>query len=90
MVMLAYLVERELDKHWRPLEVTAAEGIDELGSLRGTEITIGQARCQKVPDPPGLSKDLLDAADIKLPAVLPLRRVRVVTRKELVSQRRAH
>jgi len=30
--MLAYLLERELDKYWRHLEVTVAEGIDELGS----------------------------------------------------------
>jgi len=87
VVMLAYLLERELDKHWRHLEVTIAEGIDELGSLRGTELTIGQATCQKVPDPTGLSKQLLDAADIKLPEILPLRRVHVATRKKLVSER---
>ena len=87
MVMLAYLVERELDRYWRGLEVTIAEGIDELGSLRGVEITMGQARCQKVPEPTGLSKQLLDAADIKLPTVLPLRNVHVDTRKKLVSER---
>ncbi len=87
VVMLAYLLERELDKYWHDLEVTVAEGIDELGSLRGTELTIGQATCQQVPEPTGLSKQLLDAADIKLPAVLPLRKVHVATRKKLVSQR---
>ena len=87
VVMLAYLVERELDRYWRGLEVTIAEGIDELGSLRGVEITMGQARCQNVPEPTGLSKQLLDAADIKLPTVLPLRKVHVDTRKKLVSER---
>ncbi len=87
VVMLAYLLERELDKYWHDLEVTVAEGIDELGSLRGTELTIGQATCQQVPEPTGLSKQLLDAADIKLPAVLPRRKVHVATRKKLVSQR---
>ena len=45
MVMLAYLLERDLDKHWRHLEVTAVEGIAELGSMRGAEITIDQATC---------------------------------------------
>ena len=45
VVMLAYLLERDLDKHWRHLEVTTVEGIDELGSMRGTEITIDQATC---------------------------------------------
>ena len=88
VVMLAYLVERELEQYWRGLETTVAEGIDELGSLRGVELAIGQAACQKVPEPTGLTKQLLDAADIRLPEVLPLRRVHVATRKKLVSQRR--
>ncbi len=87
VVMLAYLLKRELDRYWRYLEVTAAEGIDELGSLRGTILTIGQATCQKVPDAEGLSKRLLDAADIKLPEILPCRKVHVATRKKLVCER---
>ena len=87
VVMLAYLLERELERYWHDLEVTVAEGIDELGSLRGIELTIGQAMCQQVPEPTGLSKQLLDAADIALPGVLPLMKVHVATRKKLVSQR---
>ena len=87
VVMLAYLLERELDKYWRGLEVTVAEGIDELGSLRGVEMTVGQVTCQRVPDATGLSKQLLDAANIKLPAVLPLRGVHVATRKKLIPER---
>jgi hypothetical protein len=87
VVMLAYLVERELEQYWRDLDTTVAEGIDELGSLRGVELSIGQAMCQQVPEPTGLSKQLLDAADITLPELLPLRKVHVATRKKLVSQR---
>jgi len=86
-VMLAYLVERELDKYWHDLEVTVAEGIDELGSLRGVEISVGQVTCQKVPEVTGLTKQLLDAGNIKLPEMLPLRKVHVATRKKLVSER---
>jgi len=88
VVMLAYLVERELEQYWRHLDTTVAEGIDDLGSLRGIELTIGQATCQQIPEPTGLTKQLLDAANIKLPEVLPLRKVHVATRKKLVSQRR--
>jgi len=88
VVMLAYLMECELAKYWRHVEVTVAEGIDELGSLRGVELTVGQVTCQKMPEPNGLSKQLLDAASIRLPAVLPLRKVHVATRKKLVSGRR--
>ncbi|MFC2060564.1 IS1634 family transposase, partial [Chloroflexota bacterium] len=76
-----------LDKYWRHLEVTVAEGVDELGSLRVVELTVGQVTCQKVPEPTGLSKQLLDAAGITLPAVLPLRKVHVATRKKLISGR---
>mgnify|MGYP001581702110 CR=1 FL=1 len=81
VVMLAYLLERELDKYWHSLEVTVAEGIDELGSLRGVEISVGQVACQRIPEVMGLSKQLLDSAAIKLPSVLPLRKVHVATRK---------
>jgi transposase len=87
VVMLAYLVERELEQYWRGLDTTVAEGIDDLGSLRGIELTIGQATCQQVPEPTGLTKQLLDAADIKLPEVLPVRKVHVATRKKLVLER---
>ena len=87
VVMPAYLLERELDKYWCGLEVMVADGIDELGSLRGVEISVGQVTCQKVPEVTGLSKQLLDAANIKLPEVLSLRKVHVATRKKLVSER---
>jgi len=88
VVMLAYLLERELSNYWRGLETTVAEGIDELSSLRGTVLTIGQTRCQKMPESEGLSKQLLEAAGIKLPDILPLRKVPVATRKKLVSERK--
>lgn len=87
VVMLAYLLERELARYWQDMETTVAEGIDELASLRGMELTIGQSAIQKVPEPAGLSKQLLAAAGIRLPEVLPLRKVHVATRKKLVSQR---
>ncbi|MBT9132540.1 MAG: hypothetical protein DDT33_01062 [Firmicutes bacterium] len=87
VVMLAYLVERELERCWRGLETTVPEGIDELGSLRAVEIEAGGARCQKVPKATGSSDQLLEAADIHLPEMLPLRSVHVATRKKLVSRR---
>ena len=88
VVMLAYLLERELDRYWRHLELTVQEAIDELGSLRGVEIIIGAGKCQRVPEPDGLMKELLQAAHIKLPGALPLRKVHVATRKKLVPERK--
>ena len=87
LMMLAYLLERALDKYWQDLEVTVAEGIDELGSLKGVEIGVGQLACQRVPEATGLNKQLLVAANIQLPKVLPLRKVHVATRKKLVAER---
>jgi transposase len=87
VVMLAYLLERELDKYWHKLDVTVAEGIDELGSIRGIEIELEQVAYQKIPEATGLSLHLLEALDIKLPEILPLRKIHVATRKNLVSER---
>jgi len=72
VVMLAYLLERELDRSWRPLDLTVSEALDELGSLRGVEITIGNTTCQLVPQPQGLSQELLTRAEITLPQFLPV------------------
>lgn len=89
VVMLAYLLERELGHYWRYLDNTIAEGIDELGSIRGVEISFTNANvsCQKVPVPTGLSEKLLEEAKIRLPNVLPLKRIHVATRKNLYQQR---
>ena len=88
VVMLAYLIERELHALWRNIEVTVPEAIDELGSLRGTVVTLKQSSCQKIPRPTGRTKELLDAAGIRLPEVLPLRGVTVATRCKLVPRRK--
>ena len=88
VVMLAYLLEQELDRLWRQIEVTVPEAIDELGSLRGTVIRLGQGSCQKIPTPTGRTKELLDAADIRLPEVIQQKGVKVVTRRKLVPGRK--
>jgi transposase len=87
VVMLAYLLKRELDKYWHKLDITVAEGIDELGSIRGIDIELQQAAYQTVPEAAGLSQQLLAALDIQLPEILPLRKVHVATRKHLDSER---
>ena len=88
VIMLAYLLERELYRCWQNLDITVAEGIDELGSLRGVEITIGNVTCQKIPRPVGLSEKLLKSADVRLPDILPSRKVLVATRKKLPKERK--
>ena len=89
VVMLAYLLEKEIAYYWKDLEVTVCEGIDELGSIRATEIEIGKVKYQSVPEPSGLAKKLLESAEVKLPCVAPAKTVHVATRKKLVSERNA-
>ena len=86
--MLAYMIERQLERYWRKLETTVPEGIDELGSLRGIEMTVRKASLQQVPEPDGLAKQLLQTAEIKLPKILPKHKTHVTTRKKLVSERK--
>ncbi|MFC1850701.1 IS1634 family transposase, partial [candidate division CSSED10-310 bacterium] len=88
VVMLAYRLERELYRSWRELNLTVEEGIDELGSLRGVELEINKTMCQRIPNPTGINKLLLDAADIRLPNVLPCRKIHVATRKNIASERK--
>ncbi len=87
VVMLTYLIERELKRLWSQAECSIAEGVDELGSIRGTIIEIQGVACQKVPETKDLAAQLLRLANIKLPKVLPISQVHVATRKKLINQR---
>lgn len=89
VVMLAYLIERELDALWRGLETTVPEAIDQLGSLCATIVTVGQTTCQKIPRPNEAVRKLLEAAGVRLPEVLPGPRVRVATRSKLAPRRKS-
>ena len=88
VVMLAYLIERELETLWRNFNMTVPEAIDQLGSLHGTIVQVNQTTCQKVPQPAQDIKKLLDAADIRLPDVLPARNGKVATRRKWTTRRK--
>jgi hypothetical protein len=90
-VMLAYLLERELARCWRELDVTVEEGLRHLGTLTTISIEVATGSgasvpLQKIPTPRELSRQLLAAAKVTLPAVLPNRGVDVVTRKKLARK----
>jgi len=83
VVMLAYLLESELDQCWKDFNITVAEGIDELGTIRGVEFEYNGGICQKIPAATGTVKRLLEAVGVTLPEALPLRKVNVATRKNI-------
>lgn len=89
VVMLAYLLVRELAKRWRDLDVTVQEGIDLLGTLCATRVVIkGKPGCNRIPNPAAPLQRLLDAARVTLPEALPDKGIVVATRKKLPQRRR--
>lgn len=88
VVMLAYHIVRELRQRWCSFNLTVEEGINELGKFCAMQIQIGrQPAYNKIPDPRPLSKELLEAAGVRLPSVLPCSGIRVATRKKLPERR---
>ena len=74
---------------WNKIDKTAEEGILELTQLCAEEVLIdGQIRMNKIPEPRPSSKNLLDQANVKLPAVIRNKGVHVATRVKLPDQRK--
>jgi len=89
VVMLAYMIIRILRSAWRKFDLTVEEGLKQLSTLCSMEMKVkNQALCLKIPRPRENSRQLLKALDIRMPIVLPHRKVRVVTRKKLVKRRK--
>jgi transposase len=91
VVMLAYLIRRELSRAWMPMDCTVEEGLHQLQSLCSTTVEVeGRSRCLKIPAPDASSAALLEAVKVHLPEALPDSQVPVVTRKKLSSRRKPH
>ena len=88
VVMLAYRIVRELAHRWHAINLTVEEGIHELTTLCAMEILVaGEPRCQKIPQPRPSVQQLLKAASVRLPDILPCKGHRVATRKQLPENR---
>jgi len=89
VVMLAYLIIAELTRCWHDLDLTVAEGIDELASLCMTTVTIkDQVRINQIPTPRHSVRELFKAAKVTIPKVLPYTGAKVSTNKKLVDERK--
>jgi hypothetical protein len=89
VVMLAYQIIRELARCWQDLNLTVAEGIDELSSLCMTQVTIrGGTTIHQIPSPRPSVQQLLDAAEVVLPKALPASGSRAYTKKKLPKERK--
>ena len=90
VVMLAYMIVRVLRGAWQNFDLTVEEGLKQLTTLCSMEIKVLKqgGSCLQIPRPRENSRQLLKALDIRMPTVLPHRKVRVVTRKKLVERRK--
>jgi hypothetical protein len=88
VVMLAYLIRRELSQAWISLDATVEEGLNQLQTLCSTEISAeGGGSCLRIPAPSPAALSLLKALHIQMPRLLPHTETRVVTRKKLPQRR---
>lgn len=82
VVMLAYMIVRELDKAWRGLYLTVEEGLHSLSTLTTLEISYDKERTfQEIAEPRDQNKRMLEALSLSLPKILPMNHARVVTKK---------
>lgn len=88
VVMLAYLIRRQLSQAWISLDATVEEGLNQLQTLCSTEINVdGGGSCLRIPAPNPAALSLLKAIHIQMPRLLPHTETRVVTRKKLPERR---
>lgn len=91
VVMLAYLIRRELSRAWTALDLTVEEGLQQLQTLCATEVKVqGGGSCLRLPTPATAAATLLKALKISLPPALPHTETPVVTRKKLPARRKPH
>jgi transposase len=88
VVMLALLLQRELERCWKQIDVSVEEGIDELASIHLQDLTLGNKTVQNIPAPTKLGCQLLESAAVVLPSVFPKVKANVHTTKKLPSERK--
>jgi hypothetical protein len=91
VIMLAYLIARELARRWCEIDATVQEAIDQVGTLCTTEVLIkGRPRLNQIPHPRPSVARLLTAARVRLPKVLPWKGIQVATKRKLPTRRKKH
>ncbi len=87
VVMMSYMIMKELDKCWENLYLTVEEGLKSLSTLCLAEVFINEDQSfQCVPNPRAQNKKMIEALEIKLPKFLQKNDVSVVTK---VSRRKS-
>jgi hypothetical protein len=89
VVMLAYLIVRELKRAWADLDLTVEEGLEHLKGLCAVEMKLkGGASCLRLSNPDPQGQQLLEALGVRLPTALPSLNIHVDTRKKIANRRK--
>ena len=89
VVMLAYLIRRELSRAWASFDLTVEEALERLKTLCSTKMSVARgASCLRIPTPRPESRRLLKALNIRLPEILPHSPARVSTHKKLQQRKK--
>ena len=89
VVMLALLLQRELEKCCRNLDLTVDEVIDELSAIPLQTLYIAdKPPIHRIPEPSEIGQKILELAGVLMPTILPVRTASVHTKKKLHSERK--
>jgi transposase len=88
VVMLAYIITKELERLWSGMDIKVKEGIEELAGLRSILIKVKGTSFWQIPEPTDLGAALLESANVSLPEILPFRGIKVDIRKKLTTRRK--
>jgi len=92
IVMMAYLLRRQLESAWRDIDVTVEEGIVQLSTLCAEKVTVGldsdESGFLSVPAPRDSVSELFAAAQIKPPTTLPRSKAIVASKRKLPDRRK--
>ena len=89
VVMLAYMLVRELKRAWKDLDLTVEEGLGELNRICAMELSVaGMDAVLRLPEPSPVAKELLSSLQVNLPPVLPRSKVVVDTKRKLPTRRK--
>jgi len=88
VVMLALLLQRELENGITNMDLTVQEAIGELEAIRMEEVKLGNTTIQNIPIPTETGKEILKNVSITMPKVLPKITANVHTKKKLQHERK--
>lgn len=87
--MLAYKIEKYLRERWQDLDITVMEGIQQLDTIVGLKIKLGDTKENiKLAQPNEQCKALLEKVGVILPDYLPVKETIVSTKKKLPYNRK--